>query len=73
METMMGLYRASTFKIEDRKAIVIRALQALLDSPDCRYKTESWRKLTPEEQSNWDARETMVAIQKTFPVSGPES
>lgn len=67
-EIMMGLFRAPTFKVEDRRQLTLRVLGALLLDKDCRYKAfGEWQKLTPEETANWEARETLIKILKTFP------
>lgn len=67
-EIMMGLFRAPTFKIEDRRQLAMRVLDALHRDKDCRYKAfGEWQKLTAEETANWEARETLAKILKTFP------
>ena len=65
-----NLLTCPMYKIEDRKAIVVRVLDALLAGPDCRYDFKGpWKKLTPDEQANWDARQSLVQIKQTFPMA----
>ena len=65
-----NLLECSTYKIEDRNVIVKRVLAALLADPACRYGFRGpWAKLTDDEQANWESRELLASIQRSFPVS----
>ena len=65
-----NLLECPRYKIEDRKTIVSRVLDALLANPDCRYSTRGgWVKLTADEQANWEARELLAGIKRSFPVT----
>ena len=66
-----NLLSCPMFKIEDRKIMVTRVLDALLADPDCRYNLGrgTWRQMTADETANWEARELLVQIKRTFPVS----
>lgn len=57
------------YRLEDRRTIAKRALAALLDDPDCRYKVApTWQKLTPDQLGNWEAREHFVHVLRSLPA-----
>ena len=69
-----NLLNCPTYKIEDRKNIVARVLGALLADPDCRYAfhgrwSNAWVPPTADELANGEARETLVHILRSFPVT----
>lgn len=67
IEVERGLFAAPTFKIEDRRKIVLRVLGALLLDEDCRWiERGEWQKLTSAETANWEARQTLMKILSTF-------
>jgi hypothetical protein len=62
-----NLINCPTYKIDDRKAILARTLVALQADEDCRFGFKGeWRKLSTEEQANWDARETVNRLLQEF-------
>lgn len=59
-----------TYKIEDRREILERVLQALLADPDCFYPVRgALKSLTPDEIANWEARESIMTLKRTFKVA----
>lgn len=69
-----NLLACPMYKIEDRRAIVSRILDALLADPDCRYTFShgEWKSMTPDEVANWESRELLVRIRDSFPVASDE-
>lgn len=64
---MSNLLEAPKFKIEDRKQILERVHEALIASPDCRLDFRGpWKKLTPSEADNWEARQTISSLLVNF-------
>jgi hypothetical protein len=64
-----NLLECPTYKLEDRRTILLRVLGALLTDPDCRYDFKGgWRQLTADEHGNWEARELLIQLIHTFPV-----
>jgi hypothetical protein len=63
-----NLLEHPTYKIEDRRRILLRILAALLADPDCRYDFKSAWKYVEDEHANWDARESVIRLLRTFPV-----
>lgn len=62
-----------TYKLEDRRTILERVHQALLDNPDCYHSVRGgWKALTPDETANWEARESIMALKRTFKVASDE-
>jgi hypothetical protein len=70
----MNLLSAPMYKIEDRVTIIERVLQALLADPNCKYIFRV-KEFTPDEQSNWDARQEMVRARNEYsrPHAEPDS
>lgn len=67
---MPNILNAPTFKLTDRAAILERILQALQSDSLCRWDFKgSYRKLTEDEEANWDARTTVARLLFTFPAS----
>lgn len=65
---MDNLLNHPTYKIADRRAILVRLMAALLRDDNCTYPGRGpWQKLTPEEIANWEARETVVGLLRLFP------
>ena len=69
---MPNLDKAPTRKIEDRKAILLRVLDALLADPNCRYTFSDIRRVTVDEIANWEARETVSRLSQSFKVATHE-
>ena len=69
---MPNLDKAPTHKIEDRKAILLRVLDALLADPNCRYAFSDIRRVTVDEIANWEARETVSRLSQSFKVATHE-
>ncbi len=69
---MPNLDKAPTHKIEDRKAILLRVLDALLADPDCRYTFSGIWRITADETANWEARQTISQLSQTFKVATHE-
>lgn len=69
---MPNLDKAPTHKIEDRKAILLRVLDALLADPDCRYDFRGFYRQTADETANWEARQTISQLSQTFKVATHE-
>ena len=69
---MPNLDKAPTRKIEDRKAILLRVLDALLADPNCRYTFSDIRRVPADEIANWEARETVSRLSQTFKVATHE-
>jgi len=65
---MPNILNAPTFKLVDRYAILDRVLVALQTDSNCRWDFKgSYRKLTDEEEANWDARLTVARLLYGFP------
>jgi hypothetical protein len=65
---MPNLFNAPTFKLSDRRAILIRTLEALMADSACRWSFKgTWREPTLEERDNWNARESVAALIREFP------
>ena len=64
---MSNILLAPTHKISERRAILFRTLDALLADPDCRYDFWGLYKVSADEEVNWQARETICGIIRTFP------
>lgn len=68
-----NLLDCPTYKIEDRREILDRVLRALQDDPNCYHAVRGgWRRLTPDEAANWDARESITGLRSTFKVASDE-
>jgi hypothetical protein len=74
MSATGNLLLCPTFKIEDRRAIVRRVLDALLADPECRYTfgRSEWKQLTPDEEGNWIARQHFTTVSLSYRESDPE-
>lgn len=57
------------FLLTDRRAFLERVMDHLHASPDCRYIFKPWRSPTMEEEANWQARESIGAAMKFFPMT----
>jgi hypothetical protein len=63
-----NLLECLTHRIEDRKSIARRVLDALLADPDARMDFRTpWRPLTVEEEANWISREHFASLLHSFP------
>ena len=69
---MPNIDKAPTRKIEDRKAILLRVLDALLADPNCRYAFSDIRRVTVDEIANWEARETVSRLSQSCKVATHE-
>lgn len=67
---MPNILNAPTFKLTDRAAILERILQALQSDSLCRWDFKgSYRKMTVDEEANWDARTTVAQLLRAFPAA----
>ena len=64
-----NLLSCPMFKIEDRKTMVTRVLDALLADPYCRYNLGrgEWRQMTVDEVANWEARQHFTQVSQSYP------
>jgi hypothetical protein len=66
---MSNLLESPTYKIEDRRKILMRVLGALLTDRDCRTNFRGeWKPLSVDETANWDARCTVADLLQEFPA-----
>lgn len=65
-----NLLNSPTFKIEDRRILAERILNALLADPSCRCDFKGqWKQPTADEESNWISRQFFVQLKQSFPVT----
>jgi len=62
---MPNLAEAPIHRLEDRRAVLQRILEALQRDPDCRYVFRE--KLNPDEEANWEARNDVQTALREFP------
>lgn len=70
MEQERGLFALPTRKTvpEDGRKILLRVLGALLLDEHARWDFKSpWRQLSVDEDANWQSRETIHILLRTFP------
>lgn len=59
----MNILDAPVHKIEDRRALAQRVFDRLLDDPDAQLDFKgAWKKLSPDEQGNWEARQHFANV-----------
>lgn len=67
-----NLFNAPMHKLEDRKAILARVHDALLNDPDAQFNFKGeWRQPTHEQIGNWESRQAISKLSMSFPDSKP--
>ena len=69
-----NLLDCPTYKLDDRREIITRVIDALFADPDCRYEfhgpwSGSWTAPNHDQVANWEARELLLQIRRTFPTN----
>ena len=58
-----------TFKISDRRAILQRIYDALLNDKDAMLDFKGTARYTPDETANWQSRQVIADLLLAFPAS----
>ena len=63
-----NLLERPIFKLEDRRAMCLAVLAALFADKSCRFDFKGeWKKPTPDEEANWEARQTLTQSVLSYP------
>ena len=60
-----------TFKISDRRAILQRIYDALLNDKDAMLDFKGTARYTPDETANWQSRQVIADLLLAFPANVP--